>query len=116
MIVGSRKIACIPQAICGFILVVSIVGCAFVEVTKEAENVAVFQSVEEAAACEKRHEIGTRTQPTVGFIDRDATTIALELERLARNDAARLGANALAPLEAVTSEGTRRYAAFVCPE
>lgn len=116
MTVGIKVNTRIALALSGFIILGSFVGCAFVDVTKEAESVAVFKTLQEASSCEKRHEIGTQTKSKVGLMNRNKATVALELERLARNDAARLGANTIVPLGPVGAEGTRRYAAFVCPE
>lgn len=89
-------------------------ACSWVEVDEQAEAVGVVRSVEELGDCKKLGEIGANTMSRVGFIARDETRVAVELERLARNDAAAMGANTLVPLGPVTAEGTRRYAAYRC--
>jgi hypothetical protein len=90
-------------------------GCSWVDLDEEAQQVGVIRTEDEASGCRKVGEVGARTTPKVAGIARDETTVAVELERLARNDAARMGANTILPLGPVTLEGTRRYAAYACP-
>jgi hypothetical protein len=91
-------------------------ACSWVEVDEEAEAVGVMRTLDEVANCRKVGEIGSNTMSKVGFVARNDTKVAVELERLARNDAAAMGANTIVPLGPVTAEGSRRYGAFVCPE
>lgn len=89
-------------------------GCSWVEVDERAEAVGVVRTVEEVDRCRKVGEIGSKTLSRVGFVARNDTQVAVELERLARNDAVAMGANTLVPLGPVTAEGTRRYGAYRC--
>lgn len=100
----------------GIGMIVVFGGCSWVDVSEEAQVVTVRKSLDEVAGCEARGKVSARTTASVGFISRNETKVALELERLARNDAVGLGANVIVPLEPVTAEGTRRYSAFHCAE
>jgi len=91
-------------------------ACSWVDVDQEAEAVGVVRTLEEVADCRKVGEIGSNTMSKVGFVARNDTKVAVELERLARNDAVAMGANTIVPLGPVTAEGSRRYGAYVCAE
>ncbi len=91
-------------------------ACSWVDVDQEAEAVGVVRTLDEVADCTKVGEIGSNTMSKVGFVARNDTKVAIELERLARNDAAKMGANTIVPLGPVTAEGARRYGAYVCEE
>lgn len=92
-------------------------GCSFVELKPEAQAVGVLKTVAEAEAeqCRMLSEIRAKTTARIGLISRNKTTVAVELERLARNQAAQAGGNTIVPLEPVSAEGERRYANFLCP-
>ena len=91
-------------------------ACSWVDVDEEAEAVGVVRTLDEVADCRKVGEIGSNTMSKVGFVARNDTKVAVELERLARNDAAAMGANTIVPLGPVTAEGSRRFGAYVCAE
>jgi len=91
-------------------------ACSWVDVDQEAEAVGVVRTLDEVADCTKVGEIGANTMSKVGFVARNDTKVAVELERLARNDAAKMGANTIVPLGPVTAEGSRRYGAYFCAE
>ena len=94
----------------------SVAGCAFVQVNENARTVEVRKTEEEVAACVRKGTVSASTKSSVGFIARDETTVAVELERLARNRAVNLGADVIVPLGPVTAEGSREYSAWSCPE
>lgn len=91
-------------------------GCAFVQVDEEARAVEVRKTEEEVGDCARKGTVSASTKASVGFIARGETTVAVELERLARNRAVKLGANVIVPLGPVTAEGEREYSAWSCPE
>jgi hypothetical protein len=86
-----------------------------VKVDEDAQAVGVVKTMEEVEGCRKIGDVGSRTTARVGLIARGDTTVALELERLARNEAAQHGGNTIVPLGPVTAEGTRRYGNYDCP-
>lgn len=97
-------------------LVVFAAGCVYVDVDEEAQVVGVAKTREEVADCERKGRVSASTTAKVGFVSRGEESVALELERLARNDAATLGANVIVPLGPVDAEGKRAYDAYLCPE
>jgi len=91
-------------------------GCSWVDVDDEALSVWVRKTEAEASDCRRVGTVNAQTQATIGFLDRDETTVAVEVERLARNQAAKSGANTIVPLGVVDEQGRRAYATYVCPE
>ena len=91
-------------------------GCSWVDVNDEALGVWVRKTEAEAADCQRVGTVNAQTQATIGFLDRDETTVAVEVERLARNQAAKSGANTIVPLGPVDEEGRRAYASYVCAD
>ena len=97
-------------------VVFGITGCAFVEVDDSAVGVEVRKTEAEVAECKRVGTVEAQTQAKVGFVARGETTVAVELERLARNRAARTGANTIVPLGPVDDEGRRAYASYLCAD
>ena len=91
-------------------------ACSWVDLEPEAQAVGVRSTEAEVADCTKRGTINAQTTSSVGFVARNDTKVAVELERLARNRAVGLGANTIVPTGPVTAEGTRAYDAYLCPE
>ena len=98
------------------VIVLASTGCSFVDVSEEARAVGVLKTIEEASDCVKKGEISTQTMARVAGVARNETSVAVELERIARNDAIGLAANTIVPLGPVTESGTRRFAAYFCSE
>ena len=111
---ASRRVVSMSGVV-SFMVVCSLtVGCAMVKVEPEAESVAVVKTAEEVGACRKLSEIGVNTVPKILLIPRNETTVALELERLARNEAARSGGNTIVPMGPVSEKGQRKYSNYQC--
>ena len=91
-------------------------ACVYVDIDDEAKVVGVARSLDEVAHCEPRGRVNAKTTATVALVPRGETSVAVELERLARNDAVGLGANTIVPLGPVSEDGKRSYDAFACPE
>ena len=91
----------------------SLAGCSWVEVTPAGAAVRVAQSLDEVAACKK---IGATTSSVLAKVglERGREKVAMELETLARNQAAELGANTVVPISPVT-EGKRKFGLYQCP-
>jgi hypothetical protein len=111
---SKTRIAARAIASAGCLLLVA--ACSWVDLEPEAQAVGVRSTEAEVADCTKRGDINAQTTSSVGFISRNDTKVAVELERLARNRAVGLGANTVVPTGPVTAEGTRAYAAYLCPE
>ena len=98
------------------ILLLSTFGCAFVEVDDAAVGVEVRKTEAEVADCKRVGTVDAQTKAKVGFVARNETTVAVELERLARNRAAQTGANTIVPLGPVDADGRREYASYACAD
>lgn len=112
---GMNRRARVVGLACGLATALGALACVHVDIKEDAQAVSVVTDERAVADCKKRGEITARTTAGVGFIRRGDTTVALELERIARNDAVGLEANTIRPLGPVSAEGQRRYAAYRCP-
>lgn len=89
-------------------------GCSWVPVTDAGSAVTVSDTVPDAA-CRRLGGVTASTRATLGGSPRSEEKITEELDALARNEAANLGANAVVPTSEIIS-GRREYDAFLCPE
>jgi hypothetical protein len=87
-------------------------GCAWVSLEPGAEAVSVRDSGY-LAGCERLGKTHTRTTDSLGFIPRRQTTIDQELERLARNEAVRMGGNVVSPMGPAV-DGEQDFAIYRC--
>ena len=88
-------------------------ACAWVPLDPGAEAVSV-RTAAQVADCERLGRTSTRTADGVGPIPRRDAKVAEELERLARNEAVRMGGNAVAPLDEAR-DGEQRFGIYRCP-
>ncbi len=89
-------------------------GCTWVKLRPEGIAVqAIAAGTPPPADCVKLGEIEVSVADRVGFIDRKDKKNALELEKLARNEAGLMGAEAIQPL-APPAAGRQRFTAFDC--
>ncbi|WP_218943617.1 DUF4156 domain-containing protein [Exilibacterium tricleocarpae] len=95
------------------IILVASAGCAWVELTPGARDVAVI-SAEEAEGCKLVGRTTARSLDKVAFVSRSERKLAVELATLARNDAAEMGGNAVVAQSAI-EDGARRFAVYSCP-
>lgn len=99
--------------IVGSALVLSLSACTWVEMKPEGQAVRIAGEREDLSVCTKLGEIGVEVKDKVGFYRRDPIKVRDELEVMARNEAPRLGADTLQPLDEPLN-GERRYQAFRC--
>ena len=88
-------------------------GCTWIKLTAEGEKVVVTSRV--SSACKK---LGTTTsigRSELASIDRNKAKVATELETLARNHAAGMGANTIVAQGSVTKEGQQTFSVYACP-
>jgi hypothetical protein len=88
-------------------------GCTWVKLTPEGEQVRVL-ALTEASQCERIGRIRSHTKESVARVNRSDEKVNEELEGLARNEAARMGGNAIAPL-GPEAEGEQEFAIYRCP-
>jgi hypothetical protein len=88
-------------------------GCTWVKLTPEGESVRVG-TMAQVARCEKLGATHAKTSTKVGIFSRGPKKIDEEIEYLARNEAAEMGANTIVPQGPTSSEGRRSYDVFRC--
>ena len=89
-------------------------GCSWVELRPGAEDVRLV-SAAEVVECQFKGSVQAQTRSSVGFYDRSAETLQAELTTLARNQAVVMGANRLVTDSVISSEGSQKFRAFLCP-
>jgi hypothetical protein len=89
-------------------------GCTWVPLDPGAEAVTVRDADDAARSCERLGKTHTRTSDGLGPIPRRPSAIEEELVALARNEAVRMGGNAVAPLSTV-EDGEQSWAIYRCP-
>lgn len=88
-------------------------ACAWVQLTSEGENVSLI-TADRTGNCER---IGRATAKTLGSIvtvERGGQRLQTELLTLARNEAGRMGGNAVVP-ESLINNGEQDYGVYNCP-
>ena len=87
-------------------------GCTWVALAPEAEGVRVL----EADQADRCRSLGTTTSSVLakaGPFDRSPNKVRGELETVARNEAARMGGDAIVPVAAV-EQGKQTFAVYRC--
>jgi Domain of unknown function (DUF4156) len=87
-------------------------SCTYVPLQQGAEKVRVV-AVDAISSCENLGEITASTTDRIAVVDRNRLKVLDEVETAARNQAAQMGANTIAPLSELDS-GERRYGAYKC--
>lgn len=87
-------------------------GCSWVPLTDAGAEVRVVDAVT-ARDCTRVGRVTANTRGRVVGLPRVEEKQAEELEALARNEAARLGANAVVPVSDI-EEGRQQFDALVC--
>lgn len=88
-------------------------GCTWVKMEPAGHAVRLAAAGEDLAACKRLGEIGVAVKDQVGFYRRDPIKVQDELEVMARNEAPRLQADTLQPLDAPLN-GEQRFVAWRC--
>ena len=98
----------------GVIIVVagSLAACATIRLTPEGEKARLL-SVDEAANCEKLSRSVISIKPSLLSIPRPKAIIVKDLQVLARNGAANMGGDTVAPVSGV-SNGQQTFEVYKC--
>ena len=88
-------------------------GCAWVPLEPQAEAILV-RAAGDVSGCERIGKTGTRTTDRIGPFARRESKVRQELEALARNEAAEMGGNAVAPLGEMAG-GEQDFGIYRCP-
>ena len=102
------------QQVLGVVVALALAGCSWVSLT---DGGAVVQRVEadEAASCKELGRTRARTTTKIGPFSRSKQTVFKEQSRLARNQAARMGGNAV--VAAGDPDGDEQeFIVYRCPE
>lgn len=89
-------------------------ACTWVALEKNAAAVRVADASEALAGCTFKGEITTTVTNRVVGVERNSIKVADELETLARNEAAGLGANVIKP-KGPPVAGEQSFTAHLCP-
>ena len=87
-------------------------ACTWVPLDPQAHQVKVLPAGG-GAGCQSLGEVAVTVKDRVAFYQRDQLKVRDELETLARNEALRLQANAMAPLDQ-PANGSQRFLALHC--
>jgi hypothetical protein len=87
-------------------------ACTWIELTEEAESVNVMATA--PSGCERLGSTQSMTKSDIASIDRKREKIAIELETLARNAAARMGGDTIVPESDVSDHGEQEFGIFHC--
>lgn len=88
-------------------------ACSFVPLDDNGKRVRVVSSAAETEGCESKGEITASVRDKLAFYKRDRAKVSDEVEALARNEAATVGADTIRALSEL-SEGGRTFSAFKC--
>lgn len=106
----------VPSPWPGLVLAVIAAGalaCTWVPLTPEG-NLVELLPAESTSSCEQIGQTRSRTTTRVGIFARSETRVREEQVALARNEAARMGANAVTPL-GPPEGGERLFGVYRCP-
>jgi hypothetical protein len=88
-------------------------ACTWVKMEAGGGEVRVAPRGDELAGCTRRGEVGVSVKDKVGLYRRNELKVRDELETMARNEAASLGADTVQALNE-PSAGEQRFAAYAC--
>ena len=95
------------------ILAAASTACAWVPLEPGAKAVAIRDS-DDVGACKRLGKTHTRTVRGLGFIPRRPSAVEEELASLARNEAVRMGGNAVTATS-IIEDGEQDWAIYRCP-
>jgi hypothetical protein len=95
------------------VLLIALSGCTWVALEDSGKRIRVVSSASEVEGCENKGEITASVRDKVAFVNRDAAKVNDEVEALARNQAAELGADTIRAASEL-DHGSKRFDAFRC--
>ena len=103
----------IKITVAGLLVLAFTSGCTWVALEDSGKRVRVVASAAEVEGCESKGEITASVRDRVAFVARDPAKVNDELEALARNQAAELGADTVRGASEMDN-GSKRFDAFRC--
>ena len=88
-------------------------ACTWVKMEPAGDVVRMAAAGADLSHCKRLGEIGVEVKDKVGFYRRDPIKVRDELEVMARNEAPRLGADTLQPMDEPLN-GEQRFEGFRC--
>lgn len=88
-------------------------ACTWVKMEAGGGDVRVAARSDDLSGCTRRGEVGVTVKDKVGLYRRNELKVRDELETMARNEAASLGADTVQALNE-PSAGEQRFAAYAC--
>jgi hypothetical protein len=95
------------------LLLSALPACTWIPLTDEGARVQL-RTLEQARACERKSRVTVSVKDRIGGIARNEDKVRGELETLARNEAARVGGNAVAA-ESEPTDGSQVFLIYRCP-
>lgn len=92
----------------------ALAGCTWVPLTPTGESVQFIESSSSIRDCERVGAVTAQTKSRIGIFARSEAKILEELQTLARNDAAEMGANRVVAEGPPSVDGRQRFAAYRC--
>ena len=110
---GSTRTLTKHAAIAALVLIPTILsGCAWVKKTPEAVTVRTVPA-DRVGGCVSMGSVTTKTVGNISIVSRSAEKVVLELETLAQNEAAEIGADTIVATSKVV-DGRRTFAMYKC--
>ena len=94
------------------VIVVPTLGCTWVDVTTEGQDVRILRSID-VGDCEQVGKANAKTADRVGIFARTDRKIREELDALARNQAVDMGGNAIVPIGS-PADGRQAFDVYRC--
>lgn len=88
-------------------------GCTWVQLTSEGETVSLT-TADRTANCQRIGRMTSKTLGKIVAVQRGGDRLQNELLTLARNEAGRMGGNAVVP-ESLINNGQQDYGVYNCP-
>ena len=93
-------------------LLLALAGCTWVDLTSEGETVTVVSAV--PGSCKRLGSTTSTTRADIASIDRDDRKVSAELATLARNSAARMGADTIKAESKISDRGEQTFGVYRC--
>jgi hypothetical protein len=94
-------------------LLLPVSACTWVPLTDEGARVQV-RTLDQVQGCERKSRVTVSVKDKIGVISRSEEKVREELCTLARNEAARVGGNAVAA-ETEPTDGRQVFVVYRCP-
>ena len=93
-------------------ILVTLAACTWVKVTDAGSGVRVTRA-EDVTECRKLGSVTTMTKAAIGSIERKKAKVVSETDAIARNEAAKMGGNAIVPTGQLV-DGEQEYKVYDC--